>query len=257
MCNYYIISQIWYVTSANCGMMRLAHNRQGQQMNTATKIERPKSLTDMAVERIRAAIVEGKLDLGGQISEAALALELGISKTPVREALLRLRADGLVDIHPQRGTYVFRVDSEDVAQICRFREILEPAALAEALATDREGLIAALEENQRAMKEAQRASDARALPELDAKFHGIIMQRSNNAYLRDAYRLIEHKIHALRWRLPANNEQIEHCQANHAIIVKQIREGKLGQAQTILKRHIRDTQAAYLQVDSVPAGNAT
>jgi DNA-binding GntR family transcriptional regulator len=224
-------------------------------MASASKIERPKSLTDMAVERIRASIVEGALGLGGQISEAALALELGISKTPVREALLRLRADGLVDIHPQRGTYVFRVGADDVLQICRFREILEAAALGEALAADRKGLIAALEENLRTMKEAQRAAAARALPELDAEFHGIIMRRSNNTYLRDAYRLIEHKIHALRWRLPVNSEQIEHCQANHAIIVKQIREGKLGQAQTILKRHIRDTQEAYLEAGRVTTAN--
>jgi DNA-binding GntR family transcriptional regulator len=216
-------------------------------MTTATKIKRPQSLTDMAVERIRASIVEGALGLGGQISEAALALELGISKTPVREALLRLRADGLVDIHPQRGTYVFSVGNEDVVQICRFREILEAAALGEALAADRQGLIAALEANLRTMKVAHRAGDARALTELDAEFHGIIMQRSNNAYLRDAFRLIEHKLHALRWRLPVNSEQIEHCQANHAIIVKQIREGKLGQAQTILKRHIRDTRDAYVK----------
>lgn len=225
--------------------------------NTAlpTRLDRPKSLTDLAVERIRTNIVEGALGLGEQISEAALALQLGISKTPVREALQRLRADGMVDIHPQRGTYVFRVGAEDVVQICRFREILEAAALAEALAADRKGLVAALEENLRAMKEAHRAADARALPELDAEFHGIIMQRSSNAYLRDAYRLIEHKIHALRWRLPANSEQIEHCQANHAIIVKQIREGKLGQAQTILKRHIRDTQDAYLEAGRATSAN--
>jgi len=216
-------------------------------MAAVPKIKRPKSLTDIAVEHIRASIIEGSIDLGGQISEAALALQLGISKTPVREALLRLKADGLVDIHPQRGTYVFSVGDEDVVQICRFREILEAAALGEALAADREGLIAALKENLRTMKEAQRAGNARALPELDAEFHNIIMQRSSNAYLRDAYRLIEHKIHALRWRLPANNEQIEHCQANHATIVKQICAGKLGPAQTILKQHIRDTLQAYLE----------
>ncbi len=216
-------------------------------MPAVPKIKRPKSLTDIAVEHIRASIIEGSLNLGGQISEAALALQLGISKTPVREALLRLKADGLVDIHPQRGTYVFSVGDEDVVQICRFREILESAALGEALAADREGLIAALKENLRTMKEAQRAGNARALPELDAEFHNIIMQRSSNAYLRDAYRLIEHKIHALRWRLPVNSEQIEHCQANHATIVKQICEGKLGPAQTILKHHIRDTLQAYLE----------
>jgi DNA-binding GntR family transcriptional regulator len=223
------------------------HHRLIRHVKTATKIERPKSLTDIAVERIRAAIVEGKLGLGGQISEAALALELGISKTPVREALLRLKADGLVDIHPQRGTYVFSVGSDDVLQICRFREILEAAALGEALAADRKGLIAALEQNLRTMKEAHRTSGGRAVPDLDAEFHGIIMQRSCNTYLRDAYRLIEHKINALRWRLPVNSEQIEHCQSNHAIIVKHIREGKLARAQTILKCHIRDTQEAYLE----------
>src|ERR1700686_1536204 len=99
MSNYYIISQICYVRSSNCGMMHLNCNRQEQQMTSTTKIERPKSLTDMAVERIRADIIQGKLGLGGQISEAALALELGISKTPVREALLRLRARGPGAVH--------------------------------------------------------------------------------------------------------------------------------------------------------------
>lgn len=224
-------------------------------MATATKIERPKSLTDMAVERIRASIVDGTLGLGEQISEAALALELGISKTPVREALLRLRADGLVDIHPQRGTYVFSLKAEDVVQICRFREIVEAAALAEALTADRKSLIAALEQNLRDMEKAGSAPDARALPELDAEFHNIILQHSANSYLCAAYRLIEHKIHSLRWRLPADSEQIEHCQTNHTVIVKQIRDGKLSQAQAILTSHIRDTQAAYLSVSRVAAAS--
>jgi DNA-binding GntR family transcriptional regulator len=210
-------------------------------VNAARKLERPKSLTDMAIESIRVSIVEGRLALGGQLSEAALALELGISKTPVREALLQLRGDGLVDIHPQRGTYVFKVDHDDVVQICRFREILESAALAEAMTNDREGLVAELEVNLR------KPRTKRSLPGLDAEFHSIIMRRSNNDYLRSAYRLIEHKIHALRWRLPAHNEQIADCQDNHALLVERMREGKVAQAQTLLKHHIRDTREAYLQ----------
>ncbi len=210
-------------------------------MNKARKLERPKSLTDMAIESIRASIVEGRLALGEQLSEAALALALGISKTPVREALLQLRGDGLVDIHPQRGTYVFKVDHDDVVQICRFREILESAALAEAMAHDCAGLLAELEVNLKTPK------TKRPPPELDADFHGIVMRRSRNEYLRSAYGLIEHKIHALRWRLPRHNEQISGCQKNRAVIVERVREGKVGQAQTLLKQHIRETQAAYLQ----------
>ena len=210
-------------------------------MNIARKLERPKSLTDMAMESIRASIVQNRLALGEKLSEAALALELGISKTPVREALLQLRNDGLVDIHPQRGTYVFQVNRDDVVQICRFREILESAALVEAMSHDRAGLVAELELNFRT------AESKRSMPELDAEFHNIIMRRSNNGYLRSAYSLIEHKIHSLRWRLPTNNKQISGCQDHHAVIVDRVREGKVGQAQTLLRHHIRDTQEAYLQ----------
>ena len=210
-------------------------------MNTAQKLERPKSLTDLALESIRAQIVEGTLSLGEHLSEAALALSLGISKTPVREALLQLRTDGLVDIHPQRGTFVFRLDRDDVLQICRFREILEAAALGEAMARDRAGLIAELEANLKTPK------SRRPLPELDAEFHGIVIRRSGNSYLQSAYRLVEHKIHALRWRLPKHNEQISTCQENHALIVERMRSGNVGPAQTLLRQHIRETQAAYLQ----------
>ena len=59
-------------------------------MSLESKLDRPKSLTDLAVERIRAAIVEDRLALGEQLAEAALAVSLGISRAPVREALLRL-----------------------------------------------------------------------------------------------------------------------------------------------------------------------
>jgi DNA-binding GntR family transcriptional regulator len=220
------------------------------------KLARPKSLTDLAVERIRAAIVEGRLTLGEQISESALAAQFGISKTPVREALLGLKLDGLVEIHPQRGTFVFRLREDQVAEICRFREILESAALGEAMARDRATLVARLDDNVRAMARAHRARDLRRLPALDAEFHGAILELCGNGYLRAAYRLVEHKIHALRWRLPENNEQIAHCQDNHAVIVEQIREGNVGKAQTTLKRHIRDTLDAYLDASRAPGDAA-
>lgn len=211
------------------------------------KLERPRSLTALAVERIRAAIIEGRFAFGEQLSEAALAAQLGISKTPVREALLRLKLEGLVEIHPQRGTFVFTVGEQEVGEICRFREILESAALAEAMASAREELVARLQENVAAMRRAHRTKNVAALPQLDAEFHGAIVELCGNAYLRAAYGLIEHKIHALRWRLPESNDQVEHCQDNHAVILEQIREASVAKAQATLRRHIRDTEDAYLQ----------
>lgn len=216
-------------------------------MTAARKIERPKSLTELAVERIRHAIVGGRLQLGAQISEAALALELGISKTPVREALLQLRAEGLVDVHPQRGTFVFLAEPGEVAQICRFREIIETAALVDAMAADTAGLVAELDANLRC------PTSERALPDLDAEFHAIVVRRSNNGYLRDAYRLVEHKVHALRWRLPPHNDQIAGCQDKHALIVERIRAGAATQAQSLLRDHIRATEVAYEQAAGLGA----
>ena len=78
---------------------------------------------------MRESIVSGDLELGSALSERALAEKLGVSKTPVREALAQLRVEGLVRIYPQRGAYVFTLSAREVIEICEFRQTLEAAAL--------------------------------------------------------------------------------------------------------------------------------
>ena len=75
------------------------------------------SLAGNAAEQIRRKIVDGTLELGQALSENALAAELGVSKTPIREALQRLETEGLVQILPQRGTFVFPLSGIDAAPI--------------------------------------------------------------------------------------------------------------------------------------------
>src|SRR5579871_787706 len=105
-------------------------------MSIEKTMERPKSLTAIAKENIRHAIVAGELAFGSQLSESALALRMGVSKTPVREALLQLKLEGLVDIQPQSGTFVFSPTEDEVRDICRFREIVELSALELAMQAD-------------------------------------------------------------------------------------------------------------------------
>ena len=216
-----------------------------QAVTTARKLERPKSLTDLAEERIRAAIVEGRHALGEQLSEAALAAELGISKTPVREALLRLRGDGLIDIQPQRGTFVFSLSPREVEEICLFREWVEVAALGSAMASDREALVADLEANVARMAQAHDAGDWRTIPVLDQAFHRVVIEHCANPYLKQAYELVATKIAALRARLPEENDRVGHCQENHAAIVRLIRDAAPHEAQQALALHIRDTLESY------------
>ncbi|MCX7239003.1 MAG: GntR family transcriptional regulator [Burkholderiales bacterium] len=211
------------------------------------QLERPKSLTEMAEESIRQLIVSGDFAMGEQLSEASLALQLGISKTPVREALLKLRADGLIDIQPQRGTFVFSLTATQVDEICRFRELIEVAALGQAMQLRHTDLVAGLDENLRQMGKAQNARDWRAIPILDQEFHKLIIDHCENSYLQQSYELVASKIRALRSRLPEENESVGHCQENHSAIVRLICNSEMQTAQNALATHIRDTRDSYIQ----------
>jgi DNA-binding GntR family transcriptional regulator len=111
-------------------------SEENESMGIETKLQRPRSLTAMAKQEIREAIIDGRMAFGKQLSESALASNLGISKTPVREALLQLKLEGLVDIAPQWGTFVFSLTEEQVREMCRFREVIETAALGPAMECD-------------------------------------------------------------------------------------------------------------------------
>lgn len=221
-------------------------------MNLPLRLERPQLLTELALERIRTAIVEGQIKLGEQVSEAQLAQQMGVSKTPVREALARLSRDGLVQIHPQRGTFVFSLSPREVEEICRFREFVEVAALQLAIAHDRAALVTALEANVKRMAGAHRARDWAAMPLLDQAFHQAIVDGCDNAYFQQAYQAIASKISALRARLPAENERVGHCQDNHAAIVALVRDATPRKACDALGAHIRDTLSSYLEASALP-----
>lgn len=211
----------------------------------ASKLDRPKSLTDLAEERIRAAIVHGERAFGEALSEASLAVSLGISKTPVREALLRLKMDGLVDIQPQRGTFVFSLEPEEVRELTAFREIVETEALGLAMRRDRAALVAALKANLARMPRG-RVLEQRRVHVLDTEFHETIVEACSNRYLIAAYGLIARRVEALRYRLPVGDEQVEHCQQNHARILARIDDGDVRRAQSMLREHILSTEDSYL-----------
>lgn len=215
-------------------------------MNFSERVERPRSLTDLAAERIRTAIVTGPLQFGQALSESALAAMLGISKTPVREALMRLRHEGLVVIHPQRGTFVFQLDEAEVSHICQFRSIIECEALVDAMKHRHAELLKALESCLAEMVGAFANNDREAVPRLDTDYHNALVSHCDNGYLKAAYSLVSAQVTALRYRLPIGNEQVAHCHNSHAVLVEAIRNRDTRKAQAILRGHIQSTRDVYL-----------
>lgn len=215
-------------------------------MNFTEPVERPKSLTDLAVERIRNAIVTGPLQFGQALSESGVAAMLGMSKASRTGVLLRLRLEGLVAIHPQRGTFVFQLNETEVAHICQFRSMIECEALADAMKHNHAALVQALDRCLDDMGAAFARNDHAAFPRLDTEFHSALVEHCDNGYLKDAAKLISAQITALRYRLPVENEQVTHCQDNHRVVVEAIRNLDTRRAQTILRGHIQSTRDAYL-----------
>ena len=209
-------------------------------MNEPLRLERPQLLTDLACERIRDAIVSGEIKLGEQVSEAQLALRLGVSKTPVREALQRLKSDGLVDIHPQRGTFVFRLAPSQVAQLCSYRAMVECAALREACAADPAALALEWKRCVAEMRKAERARDLGALASIDMDFHQQLLVHCDDDYLRSGYEVVRSQLTALRHRSPIAN-----AVASHQVLVDALAVDDVDRACQLLREHVLENEPRY------------
>jgi DNA-binding GntR family transcriptional regulator len=120
---------------------------------------------------LRDAIVRAELAPGAQLSENELAEQLGVSRTPIREALGRLRDDRLVEVVPQLGTFVSKISTQAVTDAQFIREALECAAVRPAAERVGDEGIAALEENLRSQERARAGDDLDAWYLLDDAYH--------------------------------------------------------------------------------------
>jgi DNA-binding GntR family transcriptional regulator len=203
------------------------------------------SLADRAAEHIRGHIVKGDYQLGEALSETTLAAELGISKTPVREALLRLETEGLVDIQPQRGTFVFSMGAAEVDALSEFRDVLETTALSMAMRKDIGALGADLAEIVEDMEHAVSHGNAGAYREADSRFHDGIIRHCGNAYLVDAYAPIAFRVQTLRNLLSRNPRLNARSLTEHTVISQVVASGDEEKAVALLRAHMAGTAANY------------
>ena len=215
-------------------------SRKLRPMSKVLELQRPRLLTDVVGERLREAIVKGDLKLGEQVSEAQLAQLMNVSKTPVREALLRLKSEGLVEIHPQRGTFVFRLSPAEVAHLCQFRAMMETEALREAMQSQPKVLVKRLAALVKAMKSAEQTQDLPALARLDMDFHWAFLELCDNDYLRGGYELLRYQLNALRHRSPISN-----AVPSHQILVDAIAGEDVVAATSLLREHIQEHEPRY------------
>lgn len=152
------------------------------------------ALRDRIVNAIRDAIVQGKLKPGEKIPEQELAVQLGVSRTPIREAIRILEQQGLVQTRPKNGTYIAQVDREDARDGLLVRTVLEQLAARQAIERmdqdEWSELCGRLQDLLEGMGEAIRRDDPVAAVELDIEFHTMLIHAAGNRYLSETWRLV-------------------------------------------------------------------
>lgn len=204
------------------------------------------SLTASVTERIRTAIVEGRLALGEALSELRLAEALGVSRTPVRDALTALQLEGLIDVRPQAGSFVFKPSDEGLAELAEFRRVLETAALRLCHARRLDDALRQLRAAADAMDRARDADDRLGLSRADTAFHQALVDHSANAYLVAAYRLVSGRVAALRTHnLMAGGLARRQSLTEHRSIIGALAKGDLQRAEQVLQEHIWQMRGRY------------
>jgi DNA-binding GntR family transcriptional regulator len=210
--------------------------------------QQAKSLADLVVQELRARILDGRLRLGEDLSENTLAADLGISKTPVREALLRLKMERLVDVLPQRGSYVFRLSAEEVAMVSELREVLEVAAAAAAMQRNRQEMASRLRTIVKEMRKAHAVSDKVTYATLDGCLHQTIIDLCGNTYMVDAYGPVGFRVQALRARLSEEETLNRRSLQDHCEMLRLVETGQTAALQEVLRVHIRQTAQSSLEM---------
>ncbi len=198
------------------------------------------SLREYAYRAIKEQILSGRLLPGAAISEAERAELLRISRSPVREALQLLAAEGLVEIVPRRGTFVARLSARDVRESFEFREAVE-AACARLAA----GRRTAAELARMAETLAQSGSEPDDY-EVGAAFHALVVDAARNRYLQEVF---EQGRSRVQWA----SRLVEHTTVRHTPsdthegILEAIAAGNALEAETRMRRHLQENARALIE----------
>lgn len=211
-------------------------------------------VTDWVYEEIRGAIVDLRLQPGAPLREAAIATQLGVSKTPVREALGRLEQEGLVEATSFKGAVVSNYSERDLEEIYELRELLEGAAVRAAATDANDEALAALRVVVERSRATRDAGDLAGLAELLGRFDQIVFEQVANVRIRG---LIE-TLRAHLTRIGKLTEDIPGRVAasvdEHAAIVEAITRGDPDEAERAMRVHIasvRDDQLARMRSHEV------
>lgn len=209
-------------------------------------LESYKPLRELVLDAIREAIINGTLKPRERLMEIQLAEELGVSRTPIREALRKLELEGFIVMVPRKGAYVADISFKDIADVFEIRAALEAlaAGLAAERITDEE-----LEEMERLVVEKAEAianQNMERLVQVDTMFHEAIYKASRNERLTSIISNLREQIQRYRTTSLAYPGRMQRSLEEHRGIVEAIQSRDPQIAQQVAREHIENAENSMI-----------
>ncbi|MBQ1310829.1 MAG: GntR family transcriptional regulator [Blautia sp.] len=204
-------------------------------------------LRDVVFNTLRQAILKGELKSGERLMEMELAQRLGVSRTPIREAMRKLELEGLVVMIPRKGAHVAGITEKDLSDVLEVRITLESMAVEKACRNMDEEQIGRLNLASRNFAHTIQEGDVTKLAEADEAFHEVIYQASGNAKLIQVLANMREQMYRYRLEYLKDEEAREQLLAEHQELVSAIRERDERKAKEITFSHLENQRQAILR----------
>jgi DNA-binding GntR family transcriptional regulator len=199
---------------------------------------------DRALDYVKTQVLTGAFPGGELISEGEVAAALGMSRTPVREAFLRLEAEGLLRLYPQRGALVVPVSSEEAHAVIEARRVLEQFAAGKVIArgpAERAAVFERLSAELQRQRDAAAKSDWDDFSDADRAFHDVILQESGNVIVAGFYSSLRDRQMRMNRELVMHEERVTTILEEHRLFAEAVRDGDLGRTEAVLGTHLAST----------------
>ena len=207
------------------------------------KLKIPTNLTSLAYKSIKDYILEGRLDEDSRLTEEFLSGQLGISKSPIREALNRLEAEGLIRIEARRGAYLRSFSNKEIDDLYDVREALEVHAVQTAVFPP--ALIKELRASAKRLRGHLKANDRTRYIDEDVGFHASIARATGNARLCDVLENIQNQIWLFRRK--TYNLSSSSAPDAHDALVEALEKGDRAAAEQTMREHISGVRKKLLE----------
>ena len=206
------------------------------------------NLAEQVYARLKAEIHDFHLVAGDRFSEAELGNRLGVSRTPVREALFRLRNEGFLEVEAKLGWFVRPIDFDKLEHLYDLRVVLEMASLVKLCNRVEDPPELEALKSIWLVPPAERLTDARAVGAHDEEFHARLVRAAGNDEMARVHWDVTERIRIIRRLDFTRADRIEATYIEHAKILRAVMQKKADQARLLLKTHIEQSKAEVRKI---------